>query len=190
MRSLLILLAVFLLLVIAAAAFVWSGAYNVAATSPELPVVEWWLETVAERSIAAHARSVVPPTLSEQDLEAGFRHYHSLCVACHGAPGMPVPAIGQGLNPAAPSLELTEVQEWSDSELFWVIKNGIRMSGMPAFGVTHNDEELWAVVAFVRRLRTLSAEGYQALLESSTAAVAPPSAEPDDTPPQGTADGS
>ena len=75
-----------------------------------------------------------------------------MCVSCHGAPGVDASEAGDGLNPPAPDLTLPRVQKRTDGELFWLVQNGIRMTGMPAFGTTHKDEEIWKIVAFVRRL--------------------------------------
>jgi mono/diheme cytochrome c family protein len=86
-----------------------------------------------------------------------------MCVTCHGAPGVDASEAGEGLNPAAPDLSTGKVQKRSDGELFWLVQGGIRMTGMPAFGPTHNDEEIWKIVAFVRRLPALSPEEQQEL---------------------------
>ena len=85
-----------------------------------------------------------------------------MCVTCHGAPGVERGTLGKGINPKPPNLA-KEAGEWSDRELFWITKHGIKLAGMPAFGVTHSDEELWAIVAFLRRLETMSAEEYRRL---------------------------
>lgn len=165
---------ILLLLLLAAGALVgiYSGAYDVAATQPPSELEAWVLATVRDRSVARRARTLDPPPLAGEGLEeTGLHHYHAMCVTCHGAPGRSASEIGQGLNPAPPDLTLERVQRRTDAELFWILKHGIRMTGMPAFGPTHSDEELWALVAFLRRLRTLSPEEYEAKLEA--AGVAP-----------------
>jgi hypothetical protein len=95
-------------------------------------------------------------------LRHGFDEYREMCVACHGAPGVERGALGKGINPEPPDLA-KESAEWSDRELFWITKHGIKMAGMPAFGITHSDEELWGIVAFVRRLESMSPEEYRRL---------------------------
>ena len=100
-----------------------------------------------------------------------------MCVTCHGSPGTPASEIGQGLSPYPPELA-NETLEASDAELFWVIKNGIRMTGMPAFGLTHEDEDLWAVVAFLKTLPRLSQQEYQAMAEKAGIGVPRPPATP------------
>ncbi|MFQ5566979.1 MAG: c-type cytochrome, partial [Paracoccaceae bacterium] len=94
---------------------------------------------------------------------AGANDYDSMCAACHGAPGMSPEAVGQGLNPPAPDLA-EEVLEMTPAELFWVTKNGIKMTGMPAWGVTHDDQTIWPVVAFMTRLPGLDQAAYKELL--------------------------
>jgi hypothetical protein len=66
--------------------------------------------------------------------------------------------IGQGLNPGAPDLTLARVQGRTDGQLFWIVSNGIRMTGMPAFSPTHGENEIWQVVAFVRHLPEITDE--------------------------------
>jgi mono/diheme cytochrome c family protein len=87
-------------------------------------------------------------------IAAGLDHYHVNCVMCHGAPGVDGSELSKGLNPRAPSL--AKEDDTSDGELFWIIKHGIRMTPMPAFGPTHTDEEIWKIVAFIRHLPNLT----------------------------------
>jgi mono/diheme cytochrome c family protein len=82
---------------------------------------------------------------------------------CHGAPGVEESEFGQGLNPPAPDLTLPVIQKMSDGELFWIVSNGIRMTGMPAFSPTHKPEEVWKIVSFVRHLPELTDEEQKAL---------------------------
>lgn len=90
---------------------------------------------------------------------------------CHGAPGVERTETGQGLYPQGPDLA-EEAGEYSDGALFWVIKNGVKFTGMPAYGPTHSDEEIWGLVAFLRRLENTSAQEYAALLEQARASQA------------------
>lgn len=87
----------------------------------------------------------------------GLDHYRENCVMCHGAPDVAGAELSKGINPRAPSLG-KEASDTSDGELFWVIKHGIRMTFMPAFGPTHTDEEIWKIVAFIRHLPDLTAQ--------------------------------
>jgi hypothetical protein len=88
-----------------------------------------------------------------------------MCAICHGVPGEEPSPIRQGLSPAPPKLDSRQTQKRSDAGLFWIITNGIRMTGMPAFGRSHNDEELWSIVAFLRLLPKLKPEEYSLMVE-------------------------
>jgi mono/diheme cytochrome c family protein len=141
-----------------------TGAYNVAATSApsktEAKLAAWALN----RSVARHAtRAHNPLPESPATWRAGLAHYKENCVVCHGAPGVDAAELGQGLNPAAPDLTLPRVQARPDGELFWIVSNGIRTTGMPAFSPTHKPEEIWQIVSFVRHLEGLTADEQKTL---------------------------
>lgn len=89
-------------------------------------------------------------------------HYDSMCAGCHAAPGVEAGVVAQGLLPEPPEL-VEEAAEWSAPELFWITKHGVRMTGMPAFGPTHSDQEIWDVVAFLGHLPGMSAAEYASL---------------------------
>lgn len=147
--------------------FINSGVFDVAATKPESGMVKWLLETTKEKSVSSRAKNLTAPNLDDETLlKSGFHHYDQMCVGCHGAPGISPSEIGEGLNPAPPDLA-EAVAHMSSSELFWVTQNGIKMTGMPAFGPTHSDEELWGIVAFMQKLPDLSPEKYKGLKEES-----------------------
>ena len=95
---------------------------------------------------------------------AGLQMYAHSCVICHGAPGAEGADFSKGLNPFPPSL--ADASDLSDGELFWIVKHGIRMTGMPAFGLTHNDDQIWNVVAFIRHLPNLTPQERE-LLQSA-----------------------
>jgi mono/diheme cytochrome c family protein len=152
-----------LVLAVGALVFISAGTYNVAATTPHTALARWLMNTTQERSVAARADEVPPqPPVDSAMLRHGFEEYREMCVTCHGAPGVERGALGKGINPEPPDLA-KESAEWSDRELFWITKHGIKMAGMPAFGAAHSDEELWGIVAFVRRLESMSAEEYRRL---------------------------
>lgn len=90
--------------------------------------------------------------------------FDDMCVQCHGAPGKDPSIVGKGLNPPPPWLPGT-VQRWTRAELFWIVKNGVKMTGMPAFGPTHSDEDLWLLVAFLQRLPNIKPEEFRELSE-------------------------
>lgn len=155
------LLAALILFVLGALAFIYSGLYNVAATEAHLGPVRWILNTTQVKSVEARANGVPdPPPIDPLMLEEGFRHFREMCVVCHGAPGVERGELGKGMNPTPPELQVM-AQRYSARELFWIMKNGLKMAGMPAFGPTHSDEEIWGVVGFVRQLPEMSAQEYQ-----------------------------
>ena len=111
------------------------------------------------RSIERRAPKVANPLArSSEAAAAGLALFKTHCVACHGAPGVDPTEGGASLNPPAPGLTLKRVQARSDGELKWIVSNGIRMTGMPAFGASRSEEEVWQLVAALRRLPRLSPE--------------------------------
>lgn len=141
-----------------AALLVVSGSFDVAATNTPGRLEETVATFALDRSIARHAAAAHNPLSDSPSVSraalATFRHS---CVTCHGAPGVDPTDFGASLNPPAPGLTLSRVQKRPDGELFWIVRNGIRMTGMPAFGPTHSDREIWEIVALVRHLPVLTA---------------------------------
>ena len=164
MRALIAIALVLLLALLGSIGFVYSGIYSVAATDPHWGITYQILETVRTRSIKAQARGItVPPGLDNPDkLALGVEHFAAHCAVCHGGPGVPKGDIGKGLYPAPPDLAHTSTH-LSDAEMFWVIKNGIKMTGMPAWA-DHSDEEIWATVAFLKKLPGMTPEEYAKLI--------------------------
>jgi mono/diheme cytochrome c family protein len=115
-------------------------------------------------SVRAHAGKDTRETWSEDQVREGFKDYDAMSVGCHGAPGKGRGDIGKGLRPEPPNLAEVS-QQWSRAQLFWIIKNGIKMTGMPASGPTHQDEQIRNVMGFVRRLLQMSAEEFEAMEE-------------------------
>lgn len=119
-----------------------------------------------DRSVERHSPRVQNPYAGDPAaIATGMDHYRENCLVCHGAPGIPATEIAKGLNPPSPSLG-SEESDTPDGELFWVTKHGIRLTSMPAFGLTHTDEEIWKIVAFVRHLPDLTPEERTFLLEA------------------------
>ena len=153
-----------LVLIGAAAVGIYSG---LSADVPHTQPVYWLLETVRDRSVEARARDIVVPNdLKDPNrISRGAGQYADMCSGCHLAPGMKRTEISQGLYPRAPELRRTTTL--TPEEQFWVVKHGIKMTGMPAWGVTHDDDLLWDVVAFVRKLPELTPEQYEALVKDA-----------------------
>src|SRR4030042_2533108 len=100
MKILFVLFIIVGLLIAAVAAFVWSGCYNVAANVPHWKITHWFLEKVRERSISAHSKGIIVPSLNNPKLMvAGFRNYREMCRLCHGAPGYSPTEIAKGFYP-------------------------------------------------------------------------------------------
>ncbi len=143
-----------------------AGLFDVAADSPHSQPVYWLLQSVRQRSIAVRANDPVPADLGNpKRITSGAAQYQEMCSVCHLAPGMKRTELSRGLYPRAP--ELRRGSRLTAAEEFWAVKHGIKMTGMPAWGVTHKDELLWDIVAFLRKLPELTADQYQALVKSA-----------------------
>lgn len=156
---------VLLAVILGASVYVYAGGYNIAADEPHWPLTHRFLRLVRDRSIAARATGVAMPDLADKDLIAlGAEHYSAMCSGCHLAPGLTDSEIRVGLYPLPPNLA---TEKRPPAEQFWIIKHGIKMSGMPAWGKTHDDEAIWGLVAFLRQLPDLDAVEYAALTGST-----------------------
>lgn len=168
MKIFLTLLAVLAVAAGALLVVAYGGFVDVSATGAHSQPVEWFLHTTKESAVHAAIEDLeVPPLDDPAKLRSGLVHYHSMCVVCHGAPGIEPGEIAQGLNPMPPELDAHDGGEERAKETFWVVKNGIRMTGMPAFGPTHSDESMWAITALVQRLPDLSAEEYAQMVANA-----------------------
>jgi len=157
------------LIVVAGAAtlIMYTGSYNVAANVPDNPVVDWYLSNTMIHSVVNRAKSVqAPAQFTDQQARAGFTIYNQTCVHCHGAPGRDPGDIAKGLNPEAPDLS-DAVEDMTTNQIFWIIKNGIKMSGMASYGKVHSDDEIWNIVAFVQRLPKMTPEEYGRFVQNS-----------------------
>jgi mono/diheme cytochrome c family protein len=152
----------FAVVAIAGAVFIGSGAYNIGADDHHTKVVLAIIEQLRERSITARANSIEARYIEDpQRIAVGARTYAALCVGCHLAPGVTKSEIRAGLYPHPPNLAQEELQQ--AQRAFWIIKHGIKMSAMPAWGKTLDDDIIWEVVAFVRRMPDMTPENYQQL---------------------------
>jgi mono/diheme cytochrome c family protein len=143
------------------AIFVYGGVYNIAADAPHFTFVARILDVLRDQSIAVRAKSIsAPGDLGDaKRIASGAGLYGEMCSGCHLAPGMERTEISQGLYPQAP--ELGKGSDLSPEQEFWVIKHGIKMTGMAAWGATHNDTLIWDMVAFLQKLPSLSASDYR-----------------------------
>jgi mono/diheme cytochrome c family protein len=155
---------VVLVLLFGAALLIWSGSYNVAADVPHLEVTRWVLDTLRERSIEGRAQeNTPPPNLDETGRVAkGAELYAEMCAGCHLAPGTSDSELRDGLYPRPPKYAQGD-EGWDPGLAFWVIKHGIKLTAMPAWGKSHTDEEIWNMVAFLGKLPNMSDEQYRSL---------------------------
>ncbi len=150
--------------------FIFTGAFNVAADEPHWGVTRKVLEVVRDRSIEVRSRNIEVPNLQDDQLVLkGAGQYAAMCAGCHLAPGMSESEIRPGLYPKPPKLA---EHPFHPRETFWVIKHGLKMTGMPAWGLGHDDATIWSIVAFVGKLPEMSAQQYKDIV-----AKAPPDEE-------------
>jgi mono/diheme cytochrome c family protein len=143
-----------------------AGLVDFSAAKPPGRLEERVATFALNRSIERHAPKVANPVAgSPVAAAAGLALFKTHCVACHGAPGVDPTEAGASLNPPAPGLTLARVQARSDGELKWIVSNGIRMTGMPGFGASRREEEVWQLVAALRRLPDLTPEERRMLKE-------------------------
>ncbi|MBC6905041.1 cytochrome c [Saccharophagus sp. K07] len=156
--------------------FIYSGLYPIGADSQHHPITYWLLETLRERAIARAAKDIkIPADLESSDrLLAGGADYNDMCTSCHLKPGKTESDFTVGLYPSPPNLSVSaeahkhshDTRSTGDETIkrqFWIIKHGIKASGMPAWGPSHSDDRIWNMVAFLQRLPSLSKDQYQIL---------------------------
>jgi cytochrome c553 len=141
----------------------WSGVYNVAASRGHWAIVEWFLAFGMRNSVELRAMVIKTPPLDSPDLiRLGAGHFHGGCAFCHGAPGIPVSPIAHHMLPPPPNLA-TSMRPWTDAELFWIVKHGIKYTGMPGWVALERQDEVWALVAFLREIPKIDGAKYREL---------------------------
>ncbi len=150
------------------AAFIALGLYDVSATGPHLQPVHTLLEFALKQAVRQRADAHPPPAdlLTPARLQQGAACFRDRCVACHGAPGVAPEPFALGMQPVPGSL-IEGTRHWRHQDLYWITRNGIKMSGMPAWEYRLSEDELWAVVAFLDQLATLTPTQYAALSASA-----------------------
>jgi len=140
---------------------VYFGMYDVTATSPHTTPVHHLLDVALTRAVKIRSADIVPPELDAAErIQNGSRLYRAHCAQCHGGPGVAPQPYALGLNPAPAALVAT-ARTRTAAEIFWVTRQGIKMTGMPAWQYRLTDDEIWDVVAFLRVLPGLSADDYR-----------------------------
>lgn len=148
-------------------AICYGGFFNMAADDHHWGITTGVIESMRDRNVARQARDVsIPKNLADEKLIAnGAGEYAEMCTGCHLAPGMKDTEMRKGLYPMPPNLAELGARRPA-AEQFWIVKHGLKMTGMPAWGLTHDDERIWSMVAFLQKLPSLSPEQYQALSRS------------------------
>jgi mono/diheme cytochrome c family protein len=142
--------------------YIKSGVYDISQTSPHNSLTKWMIRTTTHNSIDKRLEGIVEPSnLNDSSvIIEGFRQYRNMCSMCHSAPGEKPEEMALGLYPEPPLIYKHKRDE-DPKEFFWIIKNGIKMTSMPAYGPTHPDDRIWAVTAFVtKKLNKMTAEEY------------------------------
>ncbi|UCV07603.1 c-type cytochrome [Dechloromonas denitrificans] len=158
---------------IAGYALIQSGGIDFAADSAHSPGITKFIEWAREQSVAKQAKDIVPPTdlASEERIRRGAGNYEAMCVSCHLSPGVEDSEIRKGLYPSPPNLSLASAatdEQGADGRRFWIIKHGIKGSGMPAWAKGGMDDEaIWDLTAFIKVLPKLSSAEYQARVAAS-----------------------
>jgi mono/diheme cytochrome c family protein len=155
------------ILVLGAGLFIFSGVYDLGADVHHSAPVLALMQTFRDRSIHARSKDIKVPNLEDPQLILnGAGHYTAMCTGCHLAPGIRDSEIRPGLYPEPPNLSQVRVEP---QDAFWVIKHGIKMSAMPAWGLTHDDSTIWSMVAFLQTLPDMTPAQYKEIV-----AKAPP----------------
>ncbi|HEU4620547.1 MAG TPA: c-type cytochrome [Gammaproteobacteria bacterium] len=164
--------AIVAIIVAGAIVVVAAGFYDVAATREHTRLVYDGLRWGLRRSIAHHAERIRAPRFDASMTQRGLVEYHEHCSRCHGAPGIAPEAFALGMAP--PPINLVHAaRTYSPAEIFWTIKNGIKMTGMPAWEYRLDDDRIWAITAFVANaLPSLSPVRYRERLEALSGGAA------------------
>ena len=151
-------------LLIAGLLVIVTGAYNVAASTGHAGIVRWAFDTAFRNSVEARAddTGLTAQSFRNADLRSGFREFQEYCVHCHGAPGVQPHGWTSGMVPNPPDLSRAAAK-WTPQQIFWIAKNGVKMTGMPAFGDTESDATIRDIAAFVDRLEGMSPAAYAEL---------------------------
>jgi mono/diheme cytochrome c family protein len=164
-RILIAIAALIVVGVVGASAFVYSGVYNIGADVPHTRPMFALMQTLRQRSIRVRSQDIALPNLDDEALILeGAGHYAAMCTGCHLKPGMSDSEMRPGLYPQPPNLSQVRVDP---RDAFWVIKHGIKMSAMPAWGMSHDDATIWSMVAFLQKLPDLAPAQYEDLVSKA-----------------------
>jgi cytochrome c553 len=152
--------------------FAASGIMSIKASSGHWPITAWLLNFTMRRSVITHSLGMNAPRLDDAALVIkGATHYEFGCRPCHGGPHLPQPVIAGHMTPHPPHLP-PEIPKWQSEELFYIVKHGVKFTGMPGWPAQQRDDEVWAVVAFLLKVPKLSADEYYKMARSLKAPAA------------------
>ena len=147
--------------------FAWLGIYSVAASTGHFAITSWFLEIGMRNSVKTHSLGIAAPPLNDENMiRLGAGIFAGGCEMCHGAPGKPPNPLYQTMLPAPPDLS-GRIGTWKDENLFWIVKHGIKYAGMPGWASQQRDDEVWSVVAFLRKLPEMDDAAYRQMSQGN-----------------------
>lgn len=162
-----IAISIFAIIALTGFLFIWFGLFNVAANEKHWDITTDFLEVIRERSIRSHAKEVTMPDLTNQKrIAKGAANYAAMCAQCHLAPGVDTSELYEGLYPQPPVLFKRDKLTRDPKETFWIIKNGLKMTGMPAWEIYNSDDQIWDLIALIPALKDMSPQEYQKLVDA------------------------
>ena len=169
-KIILTLILTFVILISGFLIYISTGSYDISQRTPHNGLTKWVIRKTTQSSIDKRmTENVVPADFNDTGrIVTGFKHYDEMCTSCHGAPGVKPWEMREGLYPKPPLIFKNKDQE-DPQEFFWIIKNGIKMTSMPAYGPTHSDKKIWAITAFVtEKLNKMTPEEYSEWVKKYT----------------------
>ena len=160
-KTILTVIITLVVIIVAGLIYIYSGAFNIR-QSKDKSLSEWVFSTAKNQSVSKRIKDIrVPPMNDTAMLRIGFVHYNEMCATCHGGPGITPDELSKGLFPAPPKFYKSDDMP-EPAEAFWIIKNGIKFTAMPAFGPTHDDQKIWAITDFLlNKMNKMTPEEYQ-----------------------------
>jgi len=160
LRSILIILTAG---IVAGAGVFWLGLINIGASTGHWAITDWVLHTAMRRSVQFRADATPPEDFpSAAMIRRGAGHYEIGCAPCHGSPAAPRGAVVREMTPEPPDLS-GRIDLWSPADLFWIVKHGVKLTGMPAWPARSRDDEVWSMVAFLTEMPQMNQEEYRVL---------------------------
>jgi mono/diheme cytochrome c family protein len=152
------------LALLAAVLFIWFGVFDISATHKHWGVTTKLLDVVRERSIEVRSKDIQAPSMDAAvSLPKGAKNYDAMCAQCHLAPKMKPTELNLGLYPQPP-LFYNSDEEPDLAATYWTIKNGLKLTGMPAWGAFHTEQQIWELALFVTKLKGMSEAEYKELV--------------------------